>query len=317
VAQIVWFRDLRKADIGVAGGKAASLGELTAAGIAVPPGFVVPTDAYTSAIEEAGLDRAIASALGELADVPGKASARIQELFLGLDMPPGLAAEVRSAYAELGAGPVAVRSSATTEDLEEASFAGQQSTYLNVEGEDHLLAAIRDCWASLFEERAIAYRMKHGVAHERAHIAVVVQQMVQSERSGVMFTVNPVNGDSTQMIIEAVYGLGEAVVSGMVTPDMYVWDKVSGTVVQREISTQDQQLARNSAAGDQEEANHWRSVPAELRHAQKLPDSGIAELAALGERLEGHYGGPQDIEWAEAAGKIYILQSRPVTRMGL
>jgi pyruvate,water dikinase len=311
---VAWFKDLNKTDVAFVGGKAASLGELTGAGIDVPPGFVVTADAYSAALAEAGLDKALSQVLS---NSPAEAAVAIQKLFAGLDLPAALSEEILGAYEALGSGPVAVRSSATTEDLAEASFAGQQSTYLNVEGQDHLLLAVRDCWASLFEERAIVYRSQKGFDHEAARIAVVVQQMVQAERSGVMFTVNPVNGDAGQMIIEAAYGLGEAVVSGIVTPDMFIVDKETGAILQRETSDQEQQLVRNEAATDGDEANCWRPVPRELRNAPKVSDEHISTLAQLGLKLEQHYGCAQDIEWAEAAGRCYILQSRPVTAAGL
>jgi pyruvate,water dikinase len=315
VPHVVWFSDLRRSDIPLAGGKAANLGELTAAGIQVPPGFVVTAEGYAAVMAESGLATEVAEALVAAGERAADAASRIQQLFSGLDLPAALSSEIAAAYEALGRGPVAVRSSATAEDLAEASFAGQQSTYLNVEGEERLLAAVRDCWASLFEERAIDYRRRQGFG-DQAKIAVVIQQMVQSERSGVMFTVNPVTGDAGQIIIEAVYGLGEAAVSGMVTPDMVVVDKSTGATLEREVSDQEQQLVRNSAATPGDEANHWSKVPSNLRRAAKLSDEDVTTLAALGLQLEQHYGCPQDIEWATADGQFYILQSRPVTAAG-
>jgi pyruvate,water dikinase len=317
LSHVAWFHEFRKTDIAAVGGKAANLGELTAAGIQVPPGFVVTADAYAAVLKESGLGPKIATTLATAGDKPSSAAAHIQRLFAELQIPQHLSAQITSAYQSLGQGPVAVRSSATAEDLLEASFAGQQSTYLNVLGEAHLLTAVRDCWASLFEERAIDYRHRKGFDHHDTRIAVVVQQMVQSERSGVMFTMNPVSGDAGQMVIEVVFGLGEAVVSGLVTPDMFIVDAASGLVLEREIAEQERQLVRNASASPDEEPNHWCPVPREHQRAAKLSDAEVLTLAALGRQLEEHYGCPQDIEWATAGGQFYVLQSRPVTATGI
>jgi pyruvate,water dikinase len=216
--RVVWFREVDKDDVGLTGGKGANLGELTKAKIPVPPGFIVTSHTYFEFLDESGLRSKIEKLLANL-DVNDSAmlqrvSREIKELITGSAVPTEAAAEVRRAYREMGEGPVAVRSSATAEDMAEASFAGQQSTFLNVVGEENVVAAVRACWASLFEARAIFYRVQAGFEHLKVGIAVPVQKMVQSQRSGVMFTLEPVSGDKSKLVIEAIYGLGEAVVSG-------------------------------------------------------------------------------------------------------
>jgi pyruvate,water dikinase len=216
----------------------------------------------------------------------------------------------------MGEGFVAVRSSATAEDLAEASFAGQQSTYLDVMGEANVVDAVKRCWASLFEARAIFYREQAGFSHLDVGIAVVVQRMVEAQRSGIMFTVNPVTGDSSSMVIEAVFGLGEAVVSGMVTPDTYMVEKATGALLDAQVEAQEQELVRNRAAGPGEEQDHWLTVDFTRRTTQKLSNEEIAEIAAIGRTLEAHFGTPQDIEWAHDGTQFYVVQARPVTAIG-
>ena len=317
---VAWFSEVRKEDGSLAGGKGANLGELTQAGIPVPSGFVVTAGAYFGFLEQAGLKPHIARLLDglDLADNAAlqQAAAEIRTLVTTAGMPAEVAEQIARAYARMDCGHVAVRSSATAEDLAEASFAGQQSTYLNVLGEEPVLRAVRECWASLFESQAIFYRHRAGFEHLSVGIAVVVQRMVQSERSGVMFTVNPVSGDPTQIVIEAVYGLGEAAVSGIVTPDMYIVDKGSLTIVDRSIVKQDRELVRNPDAGPGGENNCWRQIDFTLARAPKLTDEQVRELAALGARVEAHYGRPQDIEWAHEGGEFMLVQARPVTTGG-
>ncbi len=313
---ILWFEQIGKDDIAVAGGKGANLGELTRAGIPVPPGFVVSADAYRSFIDDSGLRPKISGFLSsvEPSNMQGvqMVSQEIKQLFAAAPMPEGTAAAIAKAYEQLGGGPVAVRSSATAEDLPQASFAGQQSTFLNVLGEEHVVHAVKSCWASLFEAQAIFYRAQAGFEHMAVGIAVPVQAMVQSERSGVMFTVNPVTRDAGQIVIEAAYGLGEAVVAGLVTPDMYVVDKSALAVVDRMVSEQESELVRDpEAAGP--EGNVWREVPIARRSLAKLSDAQVIELARLGLRVEAHYGRPQDIEWAIEGEQLFLLQARPVT----
>jgi len=308
-----WFSDIRKEDIAVAGGKGANLGELTRAGIPVPPGFAVTTRAYIEFLDQNALAIEIARRLEGID--PGNprslatASSEVQSLITAAPVPDATAAEIRGLYDQLGGGPVAVRSSATAEDLASASFAGQQATFLNVVGAEVVVDAVRRCWASLFEPQAIAYRTRAGVDHASVAIAVPVQSMVPAGRSGVMFTVNPVTASPDRIVVEAVYGLGEALVSGVVTPDMYIVDKETGAIIERAPAEQDQRLTLASAGSGTE----WQPVPADLRHAPKLTDEEVTALAGMGVRIENHYGSPQDIEWAMADGEIYILQSRPIT----
>jgi len=311
---IVWFKDIRKGDVGIAGGKGANLGELTSAGIHVPPGFVVGTSAYEAFAEQNDLLPHIGALLSGLN--PGDHAAlqvvsqEIKALITACHVPETTAGETRDAYGELGVDTrVAVRSSATAEDLAGASFAGQQATYLNIAGADAVVEAVKSCWASLFEPQAIAYRARAGFDQLAVKMAVVVQAMVQSERSGVMFTINPVTGDSSQMVIEAVYGLGEACVSGQVTPDTYIVDKASLAAVERSISEQDRQLVFDAAAG----SDVWQEIEAAARSQPKVSEEQLVELSRLGLRIEEHYGAPQDIEWALAGGELYSLQARPVT----
>lgn len=268
---LVRFHEPACADVRIAGGKGASLASMTAAGLPVPPGFAVAADVLAGAID--------AGRLRELARAGAHAEARA----LVLEAEPPRAA-ITAAYEELGGGRVAVRSSACAEDSEAASFAGQQETYLNVEGADEVAARVVDCWASFFSERALFYRGHKGSLDDLA-IAVVVQRMVAADAAGVLFTVDPVQRRRDQMIVEAVRGLGEQVVSGEVTPDHYVTDR-SGAVK--------------------------RST---LPNGGVLGPDELAGLAALGRLLEEQFGGPQDVEWAIESQTVYLLQSRPVTTL--
>jgi len=224
---LVWFEDVDKNDLPLVGGKGANLGELTKAGIPVPPGFIVTTVSYFNFLEEAGIREEMGNILEPLnpedTEQLLQISTKIKDVITSAEMPQDIADEIREAYRELG-GLVAVRSSATAEDLADASFAGQQRTFLNIQGEDDVVTAVQECWASLFEPRAIFYRNEHGIDHMQVGIAVPVQRMVQSEAAGVIFTMEPVTNES-KITIEAVYGLGEAVVSGEMTPDYYLVDK--------------------------------------------------------------------------------------------
>jgi len=313
---IKWFKELSKSDVGIAGGKGANLGEMTQAGIPVPPGFIVTASAYFDFLEKSSVKDKIASWLKPLD--PGNSkqlqqvAAVIKKLILDTPMSPELADQIEKAYNEMGGGLVAVRSSATAEDLPEASFAGQQRTFLNIEGRKEVITAVRGCWASLFEPRAIFYRHQQGFDHFKVGIAVPVQKMVQSEASGVMFTIEPVTSDSNHIIIEAVHGLGEAIVSGEVTPDLYIVDKKTTKIVSKKLARQEQQLVRNPGATG-EEANIWVEMPPEEQTRQKVTDEEIVEIARLGKRLEEWYQFPQDIEWAKQDSEIFIVQTRPVT----
>jgi pyruvate,water dikinase len=313
---IVWFADVGKDDVGVAGGKGANLGEMTRARIPVPPGFIVTADAYRRFLEASGLRPTIQKLVSPL-DYNDSAqlqrvSRQIKDRIVTVPVPEEIVRDIKAAYRQLGGGAVAVRSSATAEDLKEASFAGQQATFLNVTGEDAVVEAVRGCWASLFEARAIFYRNDKGFDHLSVAIAVPVQRMVQSKRSGVLFTVETDTGDRSKIEIEAVWGLGEAIVSGETTPDNYRVDKESLRILSKRVVEQEQQLIRNPQA-DHGEANLWLPVPDELRQQQKLSDEQIVALARIAKQVEEHYGRPQDIEWAEENGEMFIVQSRAVT----
>ena len=319
--EVLWFTEVGKQDTPLVGGKGANLGEITQAQIPVPPGFIVTAPTYSRFLEQSGLRPTIEKLLSPL---DYNDSARLQEvseeiksLICSAPVPQQIAAEIKKAYRQLGGGPVAVRSSATAEDLADASFAGQQSTFLNVVGEDEVVDAVRACWASLFEARAIFYRVDKGFEHMKVAIAVPVQRMVQSSRSGVMFTLEPVSGDRSKIAIEAVFGLGEAIVSGEITPDLYVLDKASLRILEKRVVNQERQFVRNPEAGAENGSNIWLAVPGELREQQKLSDEQIVALAAIGKQVEEHYDFPQDIEWAEDEGELYILQTRPVTALAV
>ncbi|HET6760334.1 MAG TPA: PEP/pyruvate-binding domain-containing protein, partial [Propionibacteriaceae bacterium] len=305
------FDELGRDDIEQAGGKGANLGELTRADLPVPPGFVIITDAYRSYVAEHQLADKIA-ALATATDDPAgydNASGQIRALF-SAEVSHTLRAEIAAAYTGLGADvPVAVRSSATAEDLPEASFAGQQDSYLNVHGMEDLLTAVRDCWASLWTARAMAYRARQGIDPATVSLAVVVQQLVDAEAAGVMFTANPSNGRRDEAVISAAWGLGESVVSGSVDTDNIVVGKPDGTVISTEIADKAVMTVRA------EQRTHEQPVPAEQRKQPVLSESDAAELAAYGTRIENHYGAPQDIEWARADGQFFFVQSRPITAL--
>jgi len=309
---VLSLEEIGAEDIDAVGGKGASLGELTGAGLPVPPGFVVTAGTYRTFIEEAGIDEELFETVDvdvEDSDALSEAAGRAQELILNAAFPESLREEVLGTYSELGDGEafVAVRSSATAEDLPDASFAGQQETYLNVTADD-LLQRVRECWASLFTQRAIYYRQNQGFDHSVVNIAVVIQQMVDAEKSGVMFTSHPSTGDP-RMIIESAWGLGEAVVSGSVSPDNYVIDREDGRVDEVTVAEKKVMHVRDEETGETVE----RSVPDEKREQRVLSDDELDSLRELGERVETHYETPQDVEWAIYDGDVYMLQSRPIT----
>jgi pyruvate,water dikinase len=317
---VVWFSEVGLDDLGLVGGKGANLGELTRASIPVPPGFVVTADTYFRFIQINALEPVIKKELFGL-DVHDSRqlndrAANIRDRIIEAPMPRHIAEEIKDAYRELGEGAVAVRSSATAEDLPEASFAGQQSTFLNVVGADNVVLAVQACWASLFEGRAIFYREEAGYDHTKVGLAVPVQRMIQSEKSGVMFTVEPVTSDASKITIEVVYGLGEGIVSGEISPDLYLVNKESLSILDKTVTPQSRMLARAEGSdGSYEGANAWCEVEESLREAQKLTDAEIRELARLGRSVEEHYGTHQDIEWAYEGGHFYLTQARPVTTM--
>jgi pyruvate,water dikinase len=313
---IVSFNDVTKEDIPLVGGKGANLGEMTRAQIPVPPGFIVTAAAYYDFIRGSGLVEKMRDLLKPLdtgdSQQLQRIAAQVRQVILDAPMPPELAREIKKAYVEMGRGLVAVRSSATAEDLPTASFAGQQRTFLNVEGEAEVVTAVQGCWASLFEARAVFYRVQQGFEHFKVGIAVPVQKMVQSEAAGVMFTLEPVTSDQSKIIIEAVYGLGEAIVSGEVTPDLYIIDKERLAITDKKIGKQEWKLVRNPDGGGKE-ANIQVPLSRSSRTRQKISDEDIIHIAELGKQLEAHYQFPQDIEWAKENKKIYIVQTRPVT----
>jgi pyruvate, water dikinase len=317
---VVKFQEVGKGDIPLVGGKGANLGEMLRANIPVPPGFIVTAVAYSRFIEQSGLHSRIDAVLSGLdvhdSDALQRVSEKVKKLIIDTPVPADIAAQIKTYYQEMGSGPVAVRSSATAEDLPEASFAGQQSTFLNVVGADRVVAAVKECWASLFEARAIFYRVENGFEHMKVKIAVPVQKMVQSERSGVMFTVEPVSSDRSKITVEAIAGLGEALVSGETSPDMYIVDKESLRILEKHIAVQDTQLARSASGAGKGLADiSWQPVPDAVRNSQKLTDEEIVKVAEIGKRIEKHYGFPQDIEWARENHDIFIVQTRPVTTL--
>lgn len=314
---VVWFEEVDKRSIGIAGGKGANLGELLRAGIPVPNGFIVTADAYVSFLEYAGIQPRMRELLEPVDDSDSERlqeiAEQVKQLVASAPMPPEIAAAIRQSYRKLGGGRVAVRSSATAEDLPDASFAGQQRTYLNVVGEDEVITSVRGCWASLFEPRAIFYRIQHGFDHFKVNIAVPVQKMVQSEVSGVMFTLDPLTNDRTKIVIEAVFGLGEAIVSGEITPDLYIIDRDSMFIADRQTHGQEWHLIANPHRENGGEPNIKAPMPVGRQYAAKLADGDILALARMARRIEDLYQFPQDIEWAREGRQLYILQSRPVT----
>ncbi|AEN04718.1 phosphoenolpyruvate synthase [halophilic archaeon DL31] len=309
---VLWLDDVRAADLDTVGGKGASLGELTGAGLPVPPGFVVSAGTYRAFIEEAGIDEELFAAMDvdpEDTAALKEASETAHELILGTPLPDSVREEVVTAYRKIGEGEafVAVRSSATAEDLPDASFAGQQETFLNVQ-EEQLIDRVKECWASLFSQRAIYYRERQDFPHDVVDIAVVVQQMVDAEKSGVMFTSHPSTGED-RIIIEAAWGLGEAVVSGTVSPDNYVYDRQDAELDEVTIADKKVQMIKDEETGKTVKVE----VEEERRNARVLTDEEIDELVELGKRVETHYGNPQDVEWAIVDGEVFMLQSRPIT----
>jgi len=323
---VLWFEELRKEDVPIVGGKNANLGEMIKAGIPVPPGFAITAYAYRKFIEETGIAQKIYGIIQEtVTDMNNpqqyeEASRKIRELIESTPMPKEIEEAIRNAYAQLNMRTntsevfVAVRSSATAEDLPDASFAGQQETFLNVKGVDELLEKTVKCWSSLFTPRAIFYRTQKGFPHEKVLISVGVQRMVNSRAAGVMFTIDPVTGDPSKIVIEGNYGLGESVVSGAVTPDDYIVDKKTLKILEKRIGKKTVEYIRDPETG---KTVHLEVSPE--RQAQPcLTDEEIVKLAELGKKIEEHYGKPQDIEWAierdaSFPDNIFIVQSRPET----
>ena len=314
------FAELSRGDVDYAGGKGANLGELTAAGLPVPPGFVIGAPAYSAFCELSGLRDRIAARLEGLdvddTDRLGEASRDLRATIEAEPMPEWLEEAIRDAYIELcGAdseAPVAVRSSATAEDTESASFAGMNETFLNVRGSAALLDAVRRCWASLFGARTVFYRAKRGLPQAEMDIAIVVQRQVASTRAGVMFTIDPASGDTERMVIEGSLGLGEAVVSGSVSPDRFVVDKRELAIVAREVHRKELVIEGIEGGG-----TRTRPLSGEEASHPALSDPEVREIAELGRAIEAHYRSAQDTEWAiDPDGRIWMLQSRPVTATG-
>jgi pyruvate,water dikinase len=323
----LWFEDLRKEDIPIVGGKCANLGEMLQAGIAVPPGFAVTAQAYEKFITETGIAKKIYKIIKKtVTDINDphqyeKASKEIRQLIESTPMLSQIEKAINNAYNELGKRTkssrvfVAVRSSATAEDLPDASFAGQQETYLNVKGIKELVEKTVQCWSSLFTPRAIFYRTQKGFEHEQVLISVAVQKMVDAKAAGVTFTINPVTGKADQIVIESTWGLGESVVSGAITPDNYITDKNTLEIISKKIAKKTVEYVRDSKTGKTIHHN----VPIERQEQSSLTDEEIIKLTELANRIEKHYDGkPQDIEWAidrhlAFPENIFIVQSRPET----
>jgi len=327
---VLWFEELTKNDIPLVGGKNANLGEMTKAKVPVPPGFAITAQAYEKFITETNIAQGMYRIIKETVTNPDdpkqyeEASKKVRKLMESAKMPKDIEEAIREAYQKLNEKtntpnlPVAVRSSATAEDLPGASFAGQQETYLNVKGADELVKKTIKCWSSLFTPRAIFYRTKKGFKHNQVLISVGVQKMVNARAAGVMFTLNPVTGNRDQIIIEGTWGLGEAVVSGEETPDHFVVDKQTLEIIERKIAKKVVEYVPNPETGKTEKVE----VPPEKQDIPCINDEEIHKLAQLGNQIDQHYGMPQDIEWAidrelEFPENIFIVQSRPETVWGV
>jgi len=333
---IVWFEEVGKSDVGLVGGKGANLGEMVNASLPIPYGFIITAAAYFDFIEKAGIKNQILNILSKLnyesSHELSQASKHIGEIIISSTLPPSLVREIvkfydnleikenqyfknNGSYLKTGLSKikslyktplVAVRSSATAEDLPTASFAGQQDTYLNVRGEAYLLKKVKECYASLFTQRAIYYRHEQKFDHSKVGLAVVVQRMVESEKSGVAFSIDPVTNNKNLIVIEAIYGLGEYIVQGKVTPDHYEINKRSLVITKKEIKKQNVKFVRSNISNIEVKLGASGST-------QKLRDEQIIKIALLVRDIENHYFFPQDIEWAIEKDHIYITQSRPIT----
>jgi len=320
------FKELNKTNTHIAGGKGASLGEMTVAGIPVPPGFVITAKAFDQFLAETDLTQEVEAQLDkvnyeDMASVE-EVSKTIADLIHDAKFPEDLGKEILIEFKKLNVDYVAARSSATAEDSSVASWAGELETYLNTD-RNHVLGNVKKCWASLFTPRAIIYRNEKGLRKTKVSVAVVVQAMIQSDIAGICFTVHPVTKDKNQMIIEAGYGLGEAIVSGQITPDSYVIHKDDLKIIDINIVNQEKKIMRDDTEGG---GNHWVNVVADDRGKQKLTDEQIIELAKICKNIEKHFGFPCDIEWTwlrprRAMTKklkkweFFIVQSRPITTL--
>jgi len=331
------FKKISKKDVLQAGGKGASLGEMTGAGIPVPPGFVLLSSAFDKFLAETDLkvelDAILDNVDHEVVSAVDDASGDIRSLIMNAEMPGEIAKEIVAAHKKLDARFVAVRSSATAEDSADAAWAGQLESYLNTR-EDQLLDKVKECWASLFTPRAIFYGFEKGFhSHEGEEgdeehkgkaisVAVVVQKMVESRVSGIAFSVHPVTQDRDQLIIEAGFGLGEAIVQGAITPDSYVVEKSTKQILDKNISVQEKGMYKKRikkqelrSKDDDGEPNEWRDIPVSEGEKATLSDEEVLELFELIIKIEEHYGFPVDVEWAREGGEFYIVQSRPITTL--
>jgi len=318
---IYFFDEVDRQNLGQVGGKGGNLGEMTQAGLPVPPGYIVSAQAYFYFIKQAKLEPLLKK---ELAGLNGEDTKKLQAVskaikaaILRAPMPKDLSDEIVKAYEKLsddtlqkGGAYVAVRSSATAEDLPEASFAGQQATYLNVHGAASVVKAVKRCFASLFEARAIYYRIQNNYDHLKVGLAVPVQLMVNSDASGIMFTADPVNSDETKIVIEVGLGLGEAIVSGSVTPDSFHVDKKTLKIIKKEVHDQPWKITKVGGL------NKHVTLTKKERDTQKISDETAIELAKMGLKVEAHYGKPQDTEIAIENGRVYLVQARPITTLG-
>lgn len=306
------FKQLSKEDVQIAGGKGASLGEMTQAKIPVPQGFVVLASAFDRFLEETDLSIEIEALSRKVnfQDINSidEVSNKIRDLIFDSDFPKDIAIEIQKEFSKLKVKYIAVRSSATAEDSSVASWAGELESYLNTT-KQNLLENIKKCWASLFTPRAIFYRFEKNLQKTKVSVAVVIQEMIQSEISGICFTVHPVTKHYNRIVIESGYGLGEAIVGGIITPDTYIIHKNDKIILDKNISQQRKMIIRDKSN------NIEKSVPKSKQEKQKLNDKEIIKLSEICKRIENHYQVPQDIEWAFAKGKFYILQSRPITTL--
>lgn len=315
--EILWFESDQSISTLDVGGKGISLSKMAKASLPVPPGFTIATRVFKDFLEESQLKDFILSILHKQDPSDNHAleaaALKIKEAIMQQELSASLSKALQDAYKTLSQGKdafVAVRSSATAEDSAEASFAGQQDTYLNVKGVDELSEKVKACWASFFGGRALFYRSQKG-SLEDLSMAVVVQRMIAPEKSGVMFTVDPVMKNQAQMMIEAAWGLGEAVVSGMVTPDNYMMERSSSSISRKMIAPKAFAMVRDEEHGGVIEIE----LDEEKQRAQVLNEEELSNLVALGETLEQHFGSPQDVEWGIENGKIFLLQSRPITSL--
>ena len=314
---VLWFKEIHYEDVNLVGGKGANLGEMYNLGIPVPNGFVVTSAAYFQFVKENDLKHKLSQILATTdVDQPDQllsASKKIKSIIRNSPMSNELAIEIMKSYKKLSGTwglkdvSVAVRSSATAEDSADASFAGQQETFLNVVGESNVVKRVRDCWASLFTPRSIFYRVKKKYDHFKVGVAVPVQKQIQSEISGIMFTVNPVSNNKNEIIIETIWGLGEYIVQGQVTPDQIIFDKSNWNIISKNHIDQDVQLTKC------DNETKETAVPKSKQKKSKITDEQAKKIAKIGQKLHNHYGKPQDIEFALEKDEIYIVQTRPIT----